>query len=121
MGKKIISCSWRVPITFTDEFVSFDPHLDGIMAHRLQRLIDTGVHFIWEKLIAIRHRTVKQHALENSQKPFKLNSDLFSWFSTIFCLYLFASLIFCMEIVFTLLTLFWEHEMMQFYFIFIHV
>jgi len=30
----------------TGEFVLFDSHFDGVMAHRLHRIIDTGVYFI---------------------------------------------------------------------------
>ena len=99
----------------TGEFVSFDPHFDGIMAHRLQRLIDTGVYFIWQKWIVIRYRTAKKSALDNSQKPLKLNSDLLSLFLTVLVLYLFAGLICFAEIVFPLLTFIWEYIRIQFF------
>jgi len=36
----------------TGEFVLFDPHFDEVMAHRLQRIMETGVYFIWQKWIA---------------------------------------------------------------------
>jgi len=82
----------------TGEFVYFDPHLDGIMAHRMQRHIDTDVHFIWQKLIAIRYRKTKKYALDNSRKPLKLNSDLLSLLSTVLVLYIVALLICCTEV-----------------------
>jgi len=90
----------------TGEFVYFDPHLDGIMAHRKQRLMDTGVYFISQKWIAIRYRKTKKYALDNSRKPLKLNSDLLSLFSTVLVLCIVALLICCTEIVFTLTILF---------------
>jgi len=48
MGKKknIVFMKGSENFGLTGEFVSFDPYLEGIMAHRLQRLIDTGVYFI---------------------------------------------------------------------------
>jgi len=81
----------------TGEFVLFDPHLDGIMAHRLQRLIDTGVYSIWQKWIDISYKTAKKSASNICRKPLTLNSDLFSLFSTVLAVYVFASLIFCAE------------------------
>ena len=106
----------------TTEFVIFDPHLDGIMAHRLQRLIDTGVHFIWEKWIAIRSRKTKKSVLDHSRrKPVQLNSDMLSLLLMVLVLFVFAGLICCAEIVLMLLLLRWNYEGLQFFRSFIHV
>jgi len=112
MGKKddFVFMKGSDDFGLTGEFVSFDPHLDRIMAHRLQRLIDTGVYFIWEKWIAIRHRTVKKSALDSSQKPIKMDSDMVSLLSTVLILYVKAGLFWCCEIHFTLFTLFWKFK-----------
>ena len=83
----------------TGEFAFFDPHLDDIMARRLQRLIDNGIHFIWQKWIDIRYRTAKRPTTDNCKKPLRLNSDLMSLLLTVSILFVFASLIFCSKIV----------------------
>ena len=90
MGKTDIIVFMNGSDTFglTGEFVLFDPHLEGIMAHiGCKGSWTPGCISYGRNGLLSDTRRQKKSALNNRHKPLELNSDLLSLFSTVLVLY----------------------------------